>query len=98
MLLAVHDEAPHRLAIWVVGSSLTDCGWRRESGVRGEEEWGGGVREEEEGGREERSISAFNQGSVAEAKIICWSSLRPGWSLMRLKALIRDWTRPLGKH
>lgn len=26
VLLAVHDEAPHRLAIWIVGSSLTYCG------------------------------------------------------------------------
>lgn len=25
VLLAVHDEAPHRLAIWIVGSSLTYC-------------------------------------------------------------------------
>lgn len=29
VLLAVHDEAPHRLAIWIVGSSLTYCGRRR---------------------------------------------------------------------
>lgn len=35
MLLAVHDEAPHRLAIWIVGSSLTYCGWRRRQGGRG---------------------------------------------------------------
>lgn len=57
MLLAVHDEAPHRLAIWVVGSSLTDCGRRG---------WGEG--------KGQWSISAFNQGSVAEAKLICWLS------------------------
>lgn len=25
VLLAVHDETPHRLAIWIVGSSLTYC-------------------------------------------------------------------------
>lgn len=38
VLLAVHDEAPHRLAIWIVGSSLTYCGWRRrqrEGGIEG---------------------------------------------------------------
>lgn len=38
VLLAVHDEAPHRLAIWIVGSSLTYCGWRRrqkEGGIGG---------------------------------------------------------------
>lgn len=23
VLLAVHDKAPHRLAIWIIGSSLT---------------------------------------------------------------------------
>ena len=45
VLLAVHDEAPHRLAIWIVGSSLTYCGWRRrqggrDSGVGGREQSG----------------------------------------------------------
>lgn len=38
VLLAVHDEAPHRLAIWIIGSSLTYCGWRRrqrEGGIEG---------------------------------------------------------------
>lgn len=38
VLLAVHDEAPHRLAIWIVGSSLTYCGWKRrqrEGGIEG---------------------------------------------------------------
>lgn len=41
VLLAVHDEAPHRLAIWVVGSSLTD--WMEEGGgSRGRQGGGGG--------------------------------------------------------
>lgn len=38
VLLAVHDEAPHRLAIWIIGSSLTYCGWRsrqKEGGIGG---------------------------------------------------------------
>lgn len=34
VLLAVHDETPHRLAIWIVGSSLTYCGWKRRQGGR----------------------------------------------------------------
>lgn len=34
VLLAVHDETPHRLAIWIVGSSLTYCGWKRRRGGR----------------------------------------------------------------
>lgn len=36
VLLAVHDEAPHRLAIWIVGSSLTYCGRRRRQREGGE--------------------------------------------------------------
>lgn len=35
VLLAVHDEATHWLAIWIVGSSLTYCGWRRQGGRDG---------------------------------------------------------------
>lgn len=45
VLLAVHDEAPHRLAIWIVGSSLTYCGWMEETegGRDGEREGGDGA-------------------------------------------------------
>lgn len=46
VLLAVHDEAPHRLAIWIIGSSLTYCGWKRrqrEGGIDGLERWDGVV-------------------------------------------------------
>ena len=41
VLLAVHDEAPHRLAIWIVGRSLTYCGCRRRQreGEREGTEW-----------------------------------------------------------
>lgn len=52
VLLAVHDEAPHRLAIWIVGSSLTYCGWKEETeGGEGWRDWREGM---------EWSISAFN--------------------------------------